>query len=704
MAGSNGVAAQPIDLAALMPKVAHRLLGEPNGRLSRGSRLRFGAKGSMEIDIENGWFADHEADVRGGVLDLIRHREHCDKAGAFRWLEAQGLKQESRPIRSQRRAPVVSAGNTFYDYCDEDGATLFRVERRGKDAVPPFLQHGPDGRGGFHTARGCMQGVRRVAYRLPELAAAEPNEIVFVCEGEKDADRLTNAGLVATTNPGGAGKFTAELAAPLQGRRVIALQDNDEAGAKHVAAVLAALNGVAAESASLLLPGLPPKGDVSDWLANGGSAFDLKALAEKALHKPTETFPIADLSAWAQIEPEPKRFAMTGVIPEGEVTLFTGPGGTNKSTFGLQLCACSAAARPMLGVDVQPGPALYVTAEDEDRENHWRLRKIASTIGTTLNGLAGKLSVVSLRGRLNNELATFDAEGRLRPAPAFALLGETIKAAAAKLIVLDNVGHLYIGNENDRGQVTAFVNLLYRLCRELGVTIVLIAHPNKAGDSYSGSTAWLNAVRSQIVLARPEDGMDPDARVLTLGKANYARPDQQLAFRWHDFALVRDEDLTPDKRAELAAIIRTNTENAAFLACLAERTSQGEGRQVGPNSGPNYAPSQFEGMPQAKGLKRDRLKAAMDRLFAIGAIETHTYQNTAKGRAVTIIRAVSIDPERPPRTVPEHVPQTTPNSSPEHLPPHTPLLRKGTGAAFQGSAPVPDDGEIVWESQEIGDE
>ncbi len=113
-------------------------------------------------------------------------------------------------------------------------------------------------------------------------------------------------------------------------------------------------------------------------------------------------------------------------------------------------------------------------------------------------------------------------------------------------------------------------------------------------------------------------------------------------------------------------------------------------------------------MLQAKGLKRDRLKAAMDRLFAIGAIETHTYQNTAKGRAVTIIRAVSIDPERPPRTVPEHVPQTTPNSSPEHLPPHTPLLRKGTGAAFQGSAPVPvseeDDGGIEWESQEVGDE
>jgi RecA-family ATPase len=687
---------EPIDFAGLMPKVAELLLGQPNARLSRGQRLRFGSKGSMEIDTGEGWFDDHEANVKGGVLELIRHREGCDKAGAFRWLEAKGLKEATRfaPRGTGNRTNGpdrrLQPQRAFYDYCDEDGATLFRVERRGKDAVPPFLQHGPDGNGGFHAARGCMQGVRRVLYRLPELLAADPNAIVFVCEGEKDANRLADAGLIATTNPGGAGKFIADFAPALTGRRVIVLQDNDEAGANHVAAVLDVVRATAASAASLLLPGLPPKGDVSDWLANGGSAFELKRLAEKMLHKPVDTFAIADLSAWAQHEPEPKSFRMAGIIPECEVTLFTGPGGTNKSTFGLQLCAASAAGKSMLGIAVQPGPALYVTAEDDDRENHWRLRKIAHAIGTTLDGLARKLSVVSLRGRLNNELATFDAEGKLRPAPAFALLRATIEQTGAKLIVLDNVGHLYIGNENDRGQVTGFINLLYQLCRELGVTIVLIGHPNKAGDSYSGSTAWLNAVRSQIVLQRPEDGFDPDARVLTLGKANYARPDQQLAFRWHDFALILETDLPDDRRTEITDIIRTNSDNATFMACLAARMGQGEGRQVGPHTGPNYAPTQFEGMPQAKGLKRDRLKAAMDRLFTIEAIETHTYRNTVKGRDVTIIRAVSPNPELVARTLPEHVPQTPPNSTPEHTTPHTPLLRRGMGAAFRGSAPIPE--------------
>jgi hypothetical protein len=297
---ANDGGRDPVDFTGLMPKVASLLLGEPNARLSRGPRLRFGAHGSMEIDTDEGWFDDHEAKERGGVLKLIQHKEGVDAAGAFRWLEEQGLKDRA-PLPPRVRGTLADAvngissdkpaGPAFYDYCDEEGAVLFRVERRGKGAVPPFLQHGPDGQGGFHTARGCMQGVRRVPYRLPELLAADPAEPVFLCEGEKDADRLAAGGLIATTNPGGAGKFGKDLAPAFAGRRVVLLQDNDKAGADHVAAAAQALDGVAAQAMPLLLPGLPPKGDVSDWLAAGGSTFELRQLAGQRLAAAIETFP-----------------------------------------------------------------------------------------------------------------------------------------------------------------------------------------------------------------------------------------------------------------------------------------------------------------------------------------------------------------------------------------------------------------------------
>jgi RecA-family ATPase len=49
------------------------------------------------------------------------------------------------------------------------------------------------------------------------------------------------------------------------------------------------------------------------------------------------------------------------------------------------------------------------------------------------------------------------------------------------------VAHLFAGNENDRGEVTRFINALNRLAGETGAAVLLLGHPNKAGDSYSGS-------------------------------------------------------------------------------------------------------------------------------------------------------------------------------------------------------------------------
>ena len=123
--------------------------------------------------------------------------------------------------------------------------------------------------------------MRKVLYRLPELLAADPTQTVFVVEGEKDADRLAGLGLVATTNVGGAGKWKPEYSEALRGRNVVILRDNDEAGRLHAEKVSTDLQGVAASVKVLLLPDLPEKGDVSDWLDAGGSAEKLLALVEQ---------------------------------------------------------------------------------------------------------------------------------------------------------------------------------------------------------------------------------------------------------------------------------------------------------------------------------------------------------------------------------------------------------------------------------------
>lgn len=183
-----------------------------------------------------------------------------------------------------------------YDYNDEKGSLVFQVLRYKKGDSKTFRQRHPDGHGGWIWK---MDGVRVVPYRLPELLAAPPDAPVFVVEGEKDVDNLLAQGLTATSNHGGAGKWKAEHAAFLRDRLVVILPDNDQPGRKHADVVGASLRGIAREVRVLDLPELPVKGDVSDWLAAGGTKDALLGLAAAA---PLWTQPAGSQEAPATIE------------------------------------------------------------------------------------------------------------------------------------------------------------------------------------------------------------------------------------------------------------------------------------------------------------------------------------------------------------------------------------------------------------------
>ena len=93
---------------------------------------------------------------------------------------------------------------------------------------------------------------------------------------------LKQVGLTASCNPMGAGKWKKEYNRYFEGKHVIILPDNDDVGRKHANSVARHLHGIAASVKILALPGLPEKGDVSDWLEAGGTAEELQALADEA--------------------------------------------------------------------------------------------------------------------------------------------------------------------------------------------------------------------------------------------------------------------------------------------------------------------------------------------------------------------------------------------------------------------------------------
>jgi hypothetical protein len=153
---------------------------------------------------------------------------------------------------------------------------LFQVVRYEPKS---FKQRKPNGTGWTWN----LGDVRRVVFMLPELiegiAAGHP---VFIVEGERDVLTLHRAGLVATTNAGGAGKWRPEYSEHLRGADVILIPDNDDAGWKHINEVGAALIGIATRVRVLALPNLPTKEDVTYWFKSGGTREQLDVLLDQA--------------------------------------------------------------------------------------------------------------------------------------------------------------------------------------------------------------------------------------------------------------------------------------------------------------------------------------------------------------------------------------------------------------------------------------
>jgi hypothetical protein len=219
------------------------------------------------------------------------------------------------------------------------------------------------------------------------LEAVALDRVVLIVEGEAKVDLLRSWNIAATCCACGAKKWRAEHAEYLRGAHVVILPDNDDVGREHMDMVATSLQGIAASTRVLELPDLPPKGDIIDWAANGGTVERLHDLIENAEHwRP----PINETDDWKYYSGEPAappQWLIKGILPQKGVALIAGQWGTYKTSTALDIAVSIMADIPFAGRYriKRRGAVLFIALEGESMLSA-RLKAIADD-----RGVAGAL-------------------------------------------------------------------------------------------------------------------------------------------------------------------------------------------------------------------------------------------------------------------------------------------------------------------------
>jgi RecA-family ATPase len=337
-----------------------------------------------------------------------------------------------------------------------------------------------------------------------------------------------------------------------------------------------------------------------------------------------------DMSMWDASEPPPLEWVIHERVPREQVGLFSGIGGTGKTTIELMKNVAHVVGAPWYNTMPAVGPTLYVGTEDSDAVLRIRLTNVARYYNTTFKELTERgLHVLNLFGKDATIFFHKEKSGRVETTPLYRDLFQAAGDIKPINISLDPLARIFAGSEIDRGQVYGLVAHAQALAFVSGGSVTVLSHPSlqgiSSGTGLSGSTAWHDAFRFRHYLRAPKeesgDEADSDLRELTFLKNQYGPKAGNMTLRYQRGLFLPETDQKSfEKLAADAAA------DHLFLDLLARFTRQGRNVSDKPTA-PNYAPTSFAQEPEAKTARTTKAKLTdtMRRLFAADKIRIETY-------------------------------------------------------------------------------
>ena len=331
-----------------------------------------------------------------------------------------------------------------YTYVDEHGRPLYDKIRTPSKEFYYYRYVGDS------TERG-LGDTEKTLYHLDELVA-DQDKIIWITEGEKDADAIRNLGGLATTQ-GGVNDWKPEFAEYFRDRIVRICQDSDAPGREAACKIMLDLREVAAD---VQLREAAWGKDAYDHIAKG---FGLEDFRQPSL------FPVLD---WSKPYQEPPSI-WRGNVYVGDLVLAAGAPKLGKSWLTMGLATVMAnGGGDFLGTEVIPGRVLYF--DEENPEDVIKRRFLALGLQNFDN-----LQVIPGGGL------------RLDTHPELLLQQATM--SSPNLIVIDSLARVHAKDENSFAEMSEILNgVLKPLARKSGAAVILIHHHDKAGNGPRGSS------------------------------------------------------------------------------------------------------------------------------------------------------------------------------------------------------------------------
>ncbi|MGQ0774583.1 MAG: AAA family ATPase [Pseudonocardiales bacterium] len=389
-----------------------------------------------------------------------------------------------------------------YEYRDEFGELLWTVERwqpkdfRVRPSLPPVAD-----RRLYHSEW------------LPE--ARRTNRVVWVVEGEKDADRMAKESEIAVCGVGGAGKWLPAYTSQLADLRVRVVSDDDNRGRAHARAVVRALDGVAAE-VSLEIPSGGK--DVSDHLDAG---YSLDALALLPVDEEI------DAHRLDRVRIKEVAWLWPGYLPMGKLAIIEGDPGDGKSVLTIDLAARLSTGSPLPGglgrCPLGPINVAMLSAEDDPEDTIAPRLAVAGAHAQRVHLITG--GPAGLPFDLGRDLGSLEA---------------LVQRQHIRLITIDPLmAFMPADMDSHRDHdVRRALHPLSRMAARSGCAVLVVRHltkgRTKAIYAGGGSIAFIGAARvGYLVGVHPDD---EDKRVLSCVKINIGVKPPALAYQ-----IVSDE-------------------------------------------------------------------------------------------------------------------------------------------------------------------